>query len=100
MLVWDDLEPGETIKIYDKGIIVKKGEDEKRNSLLLSYRSADMYAPRVDETEALSVMVREFANCVAHNKPALTDGEAGLRVLRILDAAEKSIKSDGNNVFI
>jgi predicted dehydrogenase len=59
-----------------------------------------MYAPRVDETEALSVMVREFANCVAHNKPALTDGEAGLRVLRILDAAEKSIKSDGNNVFI
>ena len=100
MLVWDDLEPGETIKIYDKGIIVKKGEDEKRNDLLVSYRSADMYAPRVDDTEALSVMVREFANCVAHNKPALTDGEAGLRVLRVLEATQRSIKADGANVII
>jgi predicted dehydrogenase len=100
MLVWDDLEPGETIKIYDKGIIVRKGEDEKRNSLLVSYRSADMYAPRVDDTEALSVMVREFANCISQKKPALTDGEAGLRVLRVLEATQRSIKADGANVLI
>jgi predicted dehydrogenase len=100
MLVWDDLEPGETIKIYDKGIIVRKDEDEKRNSLLVSYRSADMYAPRVDDTEALSVMVREFAHSIAHNRPALTDGEAGLRVLRVLEATQRSIKADGANVLI
>ena len=98
--MWDDLEPGEAIKIYDKGIIVKKGEDEKRKSLLVSYRSADMYAPRVDDTEALSVMVREFANSITHNKPALTDGAAGLRVLRVLEATQRSIKADGANVII
>jgi predicted dehydrogenase len=100
MLVWDDLEPGETIKIYDKGIVVKKGEDEKRNSLLVSYRSADMHAPRVDNTEALAVMIREFADCISDKRPALTDGEAGLRVLRVLEAANRSIKADGANVRI
>ena len=100
MLVWDDLELGETIKIYDKGILVKKGEDEKRNSLLVSYRSADMYAPRVDDTEALAVMIREFADCIADKRPALTDGEAGLRVLRILEAAGRSVKSNGDNICL
>lgn len=100
MLVWDDLEPSETIKIYDKGIIVKKDEEEKRTNLLVSYRSADMHAPRVDTTEALLLMVREFASCVSQNRPALTDGEAGLRVLRILEAAERSVKDHGINVKI
>jgi len=100
MLVWDDLEPGETIKIYDKGIIVKRGEEEKRNRLLVSYRSADMYAPRVDDSEALALMVKEFAEAVTANRPALTDGEAGLRVLRVLEATQRSIKADGANVVI
>ncbi|MBM4310898.1 MAG: Gfo/Idh/MocA family oxidoreductase [Deltaproteobacteria bacterium] len=100
MLVWDDLEPGETIKIYDKGIIVKHGEEEKRNRLLVSYRSADMYAPRVDDGEALAMMVKEFAEAVEANRPALTDGEAGLRVLRVLEATQRSIKADGANVQI
>ena len=100
MLVWDDLELGETIKIYDKGILVKKGEDEARDNLLVSYRSADMYAPRVDDTEALALMIREFADCIKDKRPALTDGEAGLRVLRVLEAAERSVKADGANVRI
>jgi predicted dehydrogenase len=98
MLVWDDLEPGETIKIYDKGIIVKRGEEEMRNRLLVSYRSADMYAPRVDDVEALALMIREFAEAIENNRQALTDGEAGLRVLRILEATQRSIKADGANV--
>jgi predicted dehydrogenase len=100
MLVWDDLEPGETIKIYDKGIIVKRGEEEKRNRLLVSYRSADMYAPRVDDSEALALMVKEFAEAVEANRPPLTDGEAGLRVLRVLEATQRSIKADGANVRV
>lgn len=100
MLVWDDLEPGETIKIFDKGISVKRDEEEMRNRLLVSYRSADMYAPRVDDSEALAMMVKEFAEAIAHNRPALTDGEAGLRVLRILEATQRSIKADGANVLI
>ena len=87
-------------KIYDKGIIVKKGEDEKRNNLLVSNQSADMYATRVDDSDALSVMVREFANCIAHKRHALTDGEAGLRVLRVLEATQRSINADGANIII
>jgi predicted dehydrogenase len=100
MLVWDDLEPSEKIKIYDKGIVVKQGEQEDRNNLLVSYRIADMYAPRIDDTEALTLMVREFANCIKENRTSLTDGQAGLRVLKILEAAERSVKANGANVPI
>jgi predicted dehydrogenase len=59
-----------------------------------------MYAPRTDQTEALKFVVKEFADCVTENRPVPTDGEAGLRVLRILDAAKRSIKADGANVRI
>ncbi|MBE9569711.1 MAG: Gfo/Idh/MocA family oxidoreductase [Proteobacteria bacterium] len=100
MLVWNDLDQAEKIKIYDKGIEVKQGQREQKEQLLVSYRSGDMYAPRIDQTEALSLMVREFAGCIHENRAALTDGEAGLRVLKILDAANRSIKADGANVRI
>jgi predicted dehydrogenase len=100
MLVWNDLDQAEKIKIYDKGIKVKQDEREQKERLLVSYRSGDMYAPRIDQVEALSLMVKEFADCIQENRPALTDGDAGLRVLRILDAANRSIKADGANVRI
>ena len=100
MLVWNDLEPAEKLKVYDKGITVQRGEQEKRSRLLVSYRSGDMFAPHVDQTEALSLMVKEFACCIKENRPALTDGKAGLHVLRVLEAAERSIKADGANVHI
>ena len=100
MLVWNDLDQAEKIKIYDKGIKIKQGEREQKERLLVSYRSGDMYAPRIDQVEALSLMVKEFADCIQENRPALTDGDAGLRVLRILDAANRSIKADGANVRI
>ena len=100
MLVWNDLDQAEKIKIYDKGIEVKRGEREQKEQLLVSYRSGDMYAPRIDQAEALTLMVKEFADCIQESRPALTDGEAGLRVLRILDAANRSIKADGANVRI
>ena len=100
MLVWNDLDQAEKIKIYDKGIKVKQGEREQKERLLVSYRSGDMYAPKIDQVEALSLMVKEFADCIQKSRPALTDGEAGLRVLRVLDAANRSIKADGANVRI
>jgi predicted dehydrogenase len=100
MMVWNDLEQDEKIKIYNKGITVKKDEQAERDRLLVSYRTGDMYAPHFDDTEALFFMVKEFAASIAGNRPALTDGEAGLRVLRILEAADKSIKKDGANVHI
>jgi len=100
MLVWNDLDQAEKIKIYDKGIEVKQGEWEQKEQLLVSYRSGDMYAPRINHVEALSLMVKEFADCIQEGRPALTDGMAGLRVLRVLDAANRSIKADGANVRI
>jgi predicted dehydrogenase len=100
MLVWNDVDPSEKIKIYDKGIEIQKDSQEKKRELLISYRSGDMLAPRVDHTEALALVVKEFADSIQENRPALTDGEAGLRVLRVLDAAERSIKADGANVRI
>ena len=100
MLVWNDLDADEKIKIYDRGIIVQKGKPEERRRLLVSYRSGNMYGPRIAHTEALSLVASEFAACIQENRPALTDGEAGLRVLRILEAAERSIKADGANVRI
>ena len=100
MLVWDDMDPAEKIKIYDKGIEVRADNREEKNRLLISYRSGDMYAPQFDHTEALALVVRELADCILENRAALTDGEAGLRVLRVLDAAERSIKADGATVSI
>ncbi len=98
MIEWNDLEADEKIKIYDKGIQIEKESKEDRDHLLISYRAGDMYSPRVDSTEALFLMVTEFAACIGENRPAFTDGEAGLRVLRILDATDRSIKADGANV--
>jgi len=100
MLVWNDLEPAEKIKIYDKGIEVNTGEREKKDQLLISYRSGDIYAPGVDQTEALSLVVKEFAESVQENRPAMTDGESGVRLLRILEDAARSIKADGANIRI
>ncbi len=100
MLVWNDLDPAEKIRVYDKGIIVKREEQEERRRLLVSYRYGDMFAPMIDNTETLLFVTQEFAACIEENRPALTDGIAGLHVLRILEATERSIKADGVNVRI
>ena len=100
MLVWDDLDHPEKIKVYDKGINVVEGERQKKDRVLVSYRSGDIHVPHIDNTEALFLAVNEFANSIISGCAPLTDGEAGLRVLRILDAAQRSIKTDGTNVSI
>jgi predicted dehydrogenase len=90
MLVWNDLEPAEKIKIYDKGVEV--GTEQGVHELLVSYRSGDMWAPRVEGTEALQLETRYFLDCVAEGKRPFNDGRAGLRVVRMLEAAEESLK--------
>src|SRR2546426_7798657 len=91
MLVWNDLEPTEKIKIYDRGVEV--GTEQGVRELLVSYRSGDMWAPRVEETEALQLETRYFLDCVAEGKRPFNDGRAGLRVVRILEAAERSLNT-------
>jgi predicted dehydrogenase len=93
MLVWNDLEADEKIKVYDKGVHVSNGKGVY--DLLVSYRSGDMWAPRVEQTEALKCETSHFMECINNGKPAINDGIAGLRVVRLLEAAEESLKSRG-----
>jgi predicted dehydrogenase len=97
MIVYDDLEPSEKVKVYDKGITVSESPDAAYQ-MRVGYRSGDMWAPRIDITEALSVMVRHFAQCIEQNQTPTTDGHAGLRVVRILEAATRSMADRGRVV--
>jgi len=112
MLVWNDLEPSERVKVYDRGVQITDAHDESRQrlkslieskvfevgagpavyDLLVSYRSGDMWAPRVDQTEALQLATRYFLECVASGQKPFNDGRAGLRVVRMLEAADESLK--------
>ena len=93
MLVWDDIEPDEKIRIYDKGVAITTGQGVY--DLLVSYRSGDMWAPRIAQTEALSAEAKYFAQCVSSGATPFNDGHAGLRVVKILEAADKSLKQGG-----
>jgi predicted dehydrogenase len=95
MLVWNDLEADEKIKIYDKGVHKKSASPEGVHNLLVSYRTGDMWAPQVERTEALTVELRYFMECIRNNTRPFNDGQAGLRVVRMLEAADKSVKNRG-----
>ena len=96
MIVYDDLEPSEKIKVYDKGITVN--EPEGIYKMMVGYRTGDMWAPQLATTEALLSEARHFAECVESGKRPLTDGQAGLNVVRILEAASASIRNRGQPV--
>ncbi len=96
MLVWNDVSPDEKIKIYDKGVDVKSRENVY--DLLVSYRSGDMWAPRIDGTEALKLECRHFVECVEQGITPVNDGKAGLRIVQLLEACNESIKARGKLV--
>jgi predicted dehydrogenase len=96
MVVWNDLEPDEKIKVYDKGAQVTNVDG--RYELLVSYRSGDMWAPRVEQAEALKVELNYFIECVTKGETPLNDGVAGARVVKILEAADQSLKARGRAV--
>jgi len=98
MLVWNDLEPDEKIKVYDKGVDIASGQGVY--DLLVSYRSGDVWAPRVDQTEALKLELGYFADCILKDQVPFNDGAAGLRVVRLLEAAEHSLKERGRTVCL
>ncbi len=98
MLVWNDLEPDEKIRVYDKGVEITNGQSVY--DLLVSYRSGDVWSPRVSNTEALAVELNYFTECVTSGRTPSNDGEAGLRVVRLLEAAEDSLKHRGRIVAL
>ena len=93
MLVWNDLEADEKVKIYDKGVDIASGQGVYE--LLVSYRSGDMWAPKIDQSEALGNEARYFIDCIERQKSPFNDGAAGLRVVRLLEAAEQSLRERG-----
>ncbi len=100
MIVYDDIEPTEKIRIYDKGVTTtNRSEDdadkEATYQTLVSYRTGDVWVPKLDHTEALHYVCEEFLSAIKESRPAVTDGAAGLRVVRLLDAAQQSINEGG-----
>ena len=101
MLVWDDLSPDDKIKIYDRGVEFTSTNGQLKNGieeLLVSYRSGDMYAPKIDNTEALRAEVDYFVRCLEKNEEPFNDGRAGLQVVRLLEAADQSVKNNGRRI--
>ncbi len=98
MVVWNDVEADEKVKVYDKGVQINARQGVY--DLLVSYRSGDMWAPRVEQTEALRAECQYFIDCVKDGKEPFNDGHAGLKVVRMLEAADKSIKAKGRMVCI
>jgi hypothetical protein len=96
MLVWNDIVADEKIRVYDKGVQISSGDGIR--DLLVNYRSGDMWAPQIEQLEALRVELGYFADCIMKNEIPFNDGHAGLRVVRMLEAADRSIQKRGELV--
>ena len=98
MLVWNDLEPDEKIKIYDKGVQVRSKEG--KYSLLVDYRMGDMWAPKLEQTEALFLMAEQFVDYVKNGGRVVNDGAAGLYIVKLLIAASTSLNNRNETIPI
>lgn len=99
MVVFNELEPSEKIKVYDKGIVLND-DQEQLNKAIAGYRTGDMWAPQLAGTEALAAEVRHFADCIEGGKTPLTDGEMGYNVVKVLEAASRSLAQRGASVAV
>jgi predicted dehydrogenase len=98
-LIYNDIDVNEKIKVFDRGINV--GEDvEQRRKVLISYRSGDVWSPNLAQSEPLSSMTGHFVKCIKSGDEPISDGKVGLRIVKILDAAQRSIKAQGGRVTI
>ncbi|MGH7658544.1 MAG: Gfo/Idh/MocA family protein [Gemmatimonadales bacterium] len=99
MLIYDDMQPSEKLKVYDKGVLISQDTTpESEYPWMISYRSGDMHAPKLDTTEALAVEVENILQAVRGKADLISDGQAGVRVVRILEAAQRSIDQDGARI--
>jgi len=99
MIVYDDMEPTDKIRVYDKGITIN-GSAEKRYQTLVGYRTGDVLIPKIDTTEALQRVAQEFVDSINQKRAPLTDGVAGYRVVCLLEAAQKSLEANGQEVLL
>jgi predicted dehydrogenase len=98
MLVWNDLEADEKLKIYDKGVNVTSQQGVYK--LLVSYRSGDMWSPQIEQIEALRMELTYFVDCILKDETPFNDGIAGLRVVKMLEAASNSLVKRGALVYL
>lgn len=98
MLVFDDMQNSEKIKVYDSGVTVQSREDVY--SALVQYRTGDMFSPAISSKEALQEEVIHFYNCIKSNSKPITSGELGLEVVKILESANLSLKENGKEIFL
>jgi predicted dehydrogenase len=98
MLVYDDMEPSEKVRVYDCGITVTTPEGIYKT--LVDYRTGDMWAPKLEIREALAALCEHFVDCIASGKKPVSDGAAGLAVVRILEAASRSLAAQGQRMPI
>ncbi|SIO61529.1 Predicted dehydrogenase [Singulisphaera sp. GP187] len=98
-VVFNELNTTEPVKVYDRGIELGSGV-EGRHKLLVGYRTGDVWSPHIEAGEALQSMVAHFAECIREGKTPLSDGRMGLRVTRLLDAANRSIRAQGGRVVL
>lgn len=100
MILFDELDQGEKVKVYDKGIVVRHEDVDSVYKILVDYRTGDMVAPKVEHREALQVEAEHIVRCVQTRAEPLTAGATGLAVIRVLEAAEHSIKNGGVRVTL
>jgi predicted dehydrogenase len=98
-LIFNELNPTEPIKVYDRGVEPGAGPEE-RHKLLVNYRSGDIWSPHIEPSESLQAVVRHFADSIAQGRQPLSDGWLGLRVVRLLEAATRSIRAQGGRVVL
>jgi hypothetical protein len=100
MVVWDDTSPVEPVKIYESSVDVKQIDKESAYALNVQYRSGDVRSPKLDGTEALAVMAQAFAAACLDGVPSASDAAVGVRIVRMLDAAQRSLEHQGVRVAL
>jgi len=99
MIIYDDLDPSEKIKVYDKGVDFTD-DPKKIEQMRVGYRTGDMWAPQLEVTEALRVECAHFVDCINTHKVPRSDGKLGLRVVEIIEAANRSMRNKGETVYL
>ncbi|PCI29603.1 MAG: oxidoreductase [SAR324 cluster bacterium] len=95
MIVYDDMQNTEKVKVYDKGVDIAPNDKDALYKTLIQYRTGDMFAPKIDETEALKDECQHFLDCIQENKQPISNGRFGLEVVKMLEASQLSIKQQG-----
>lgn len=96
MILYDDVEPTEKLKIYDTSY--RMASDEDKHRVLIDYRVGDIYIPKIEQKEALQAVTADFITAINTGKAPMSDGQSGLNVVKILEAAEQSIKQRGKEI--